>query len=168
MLIVIAILLFLILSISKVARSFGESFRDQRSVEVTLLVVKSHTDHPVPDFHLAGINRIDLLTVVLLAGPSGRTIVVDGVFESVAPTNGQGGLILMGSRDNALPAAQLRLLSLLLSGSLFGFLLAGALGSVCNTAASRRGDSGGSAAPLTHLWPGGSHGRSTIQYHLSD
>ena len=50
MLIVIAILLFLILSISKVARSFGESFRDQRSVEVTRLVVKSHTDHPVPDF----------------------------------------------------------------------------------------------------------------------
>ena len=124
MLIVIAILLFLILSISKVARSFGESFRDQRSVEVTLLVVKSHTDHPVPDFHLAGINRIDLLTVVLLAGPSGRTIVVDGLFESVAPTNGHGGLILMGSRDNALPAAQLRLLSLLQSGSLFGFLLA--------------------------------------------
>ena len=41
-----------------------------------------------------------------------------------------------------------------------------ALGSVCNTAASRRGDSGGSAAPVTHLWPGGSHGRSTIQYQL--
>ena len=41
-----------------------------------------------------------------------------------------------------------------------------ALGSVCNTAASRRGDSGRSAAPVTHLWPGGSHGRSTIQYQL--
>src|SRR5207248_416362 len=41
-----------------------------------------------------------------------------------------------------------------------------ALGSVCNTAASRRGDSGGFAAPVTHLWPGGSHGRSTIQYQL--
>src|SRR5256886_9044471 len=53
-----------------------------------------------------------------------KTIVVDGVFESVAPTNGQCGLILMGSRYNALPAAQLRLLILLQSGSLFGFLLA--------------------------------------------
>jgi hypothetical protein len=41
-----------------------------------------------------------------------------------------------------------------------------AVGSVCDSAASRRGDSGGSAAPVTHLWPGGSHGRSTIQYQL--
>src|SRR5207245_8832067 len=49
------------------------------------------SDHTITVLNLAGINVVDLFTVVLLAGPFGRAVVLDRLLGTRAPlTNGQG------------------------------------------------------------------------------
>src|SRR5438445_13697919 len=103
-------------------------------MQYAILVVSAYADHTITVLNLAGINVVDLFTVVLLAGPFGRAVVLDRLLGTRAPlTNGQGRFILIASRDNALPAGLRGLLSLfsflslLLGGSLLRFLLFGAL-----------------------------------------
>jgi hypothetical protein len=46
-------------------------------LKFALLVVIAQTDHPVTVVNLIGIDVIDLLGAVLLAGESGRAVVVN-------------------------------------------------------------------------------------------
>jgi hypothetical protein len=57
-------------------------------LKFTLLVVKAQTDHPITVLNLISIDVIDLLAAVLLAGESGRAVVVNDLLVKAGGASG--------------------------------------------------------------------------------
>ena len=95
-------------AVFQLRRLLREPLGYRSGLKFALLVVKAQTDHPITVLNLLGINVIDL-AAVLLAGESGRAVVVNDLLVKAggAPSaHGQGGFLLVATRDDALPAAR--------------------------------------------------------------
>src|ERR1700674_2208855 len=81
-----------------------EPLGDQRGMEYAILIQSAFGYHPVTVFNLAGINVVDFFAAMLLADPSRRAVVLDGLLVARSHvTNGQCRLILTDPDYNALP-----------------------------------------------------------------
>src|SRR5712691_9505356 len=81
-------LLLLILLLRRLLR---EPLGYRSGLKFTLLVVKAQTDHPITVLNLIGIDVIDLLAAVLLAGESGRAVVVNDLLVKAGGAPGTHG-----------------------------------------------------------------------------
>src|ERR1700681_1052379 len=89
----------------------SEPLRDRSGVQYAVFVKGTQADHAIIVLHLTGIDIVHCLTVVLLTGPLGRTVVLDSPLDIRAPIpNHQGRLILIASRDNTLHTVLLHVL----------------------------------------------------------
>src|SRR5260370_30153564 len=82
-------------------------------MEYAILIPSAFGYHPVTVFNLAGINVVDFFAAMLLADPSRRAVVLDGLLVARSHvTNGQCRLILADPDYNTLPTRRLRCLRL--------------------------------------------------------
>src|SRR5258708_3788381 len=89
----------------------SEPLRDRSGVQYAVFVKGTQADHAIIVLNLAGIDIVHCLTVVLLTGPLGRTVVLDSPLDIRVPIpNHQGRLVLIASRDNTLHTVLLRVL----------------------------------------------------------
>src|SRR5260370_40883118 len=80
-------------------------------MEYAILIPSAFGYHPVTVFNLAGINVVDFFAAMLLADPSRRAVVLDGLLVARSHvTNGQCRLVLADPDYNGLPPRRLRCL----------------------------------------------------------
>ena len=72
-------------------RLIREPFGYRSRLKFALLVVDAQTDHPITVVNLTGIDVINLLGTVLLAGESCRAVVVNVLLGSVVEAPGAHG-----------------------------------------------------------------------------
>src|SRR5438309_11895739 len=78
-------------AVFQLRRLMREPLGYRSGLKFALLVVKAQTDHPITVFNLTGIDVIDLLGTVLLAGESGRAVIVNVLLGCVGEAPGVHG-----------------------------------------------------------------------------